>query len=215
MSFEITASPRESGNMHPGMTAIRSGLHLPPHSRLGARAIRPVVFLDRDGVLVRDVHYLRTASDVELFPGVESLRRLQDRFCLIVATNQSGVARGFFSEDTLLEIHASIAERLESCGVSVDAFYYCPHLDTATVAAYRRVCSCRKPKPGMLLQAAKDWGVPLGSSHLIGDSPRDVQAGSAAGLAGCFLLGDAPIDSLPCCRAGSLPEAVDLILEAH
>ncbi len=171
----------------------RPGLHIPRGSRLGGAAspgIRPAVFLDRDGILIRDVHYLRRASQIELLPGVGSLQALQDAYYLVIATNQSGVARGFLSEEHLLEIHGTLAAALATAGLKIDAIYYCPHLEGAAVSAYRTSCGCRKPAPGMLQQAASDWGIPLGASWLIGDSARDVEAGYAAGLAGNFLVSE-------------------------
>lgn len=195
------------------------GLHLPAHSRLSIGAIpsesMPAVFLDRDGVIVRDVHYLRRASQIEVLPGVASLSRLQQRFRLIVATNQSGVARGLFTEDDLLSIHSELVAHLEQAGVVIDAFYYCPHLDTPGIAPYRCSCRCRKPGIGMLAQAATDWLIPLQSSYLIGDSLRDVEAGRAAGLAGSILLGATGGKDGSGIEVRNLEEAVNRILEAQ
>ncbi len=174
-----------------GHNPPRPGLHLPLGSRFSGAAspaIRPAVFLDRDGVIVRDVHYLRRPSQIELLPGAGSLRSLQDAYYLVIATNQSGIARGYFSEDELVDIHGALAATLATAGVNIDAIYYCPHLETAAVPAYRTSCGCRKPAAGMLHQAAADWNIPLGASWLIGDSARDVDAGRAAGLAGSFLV---------------------------
>lgn len=197
------------------MTMVRSGLHLPPHSRLrqARRPVLPAVFLDRDGVLVRDVHYLRRAGDLKIVPDVEEMRKLQERFYLIVATNQSGIARGFLDEDTLLEIHSVLSGKLEAVGIVVDAFYYCPHLETGTVMRYRTACACRKPAPGMLLQAAEDWNLPLQFSYMIGDSGRDVEAGRAAGLAGNILLGASRHETAM--HAETLANAVDLLLQVQ
>ncbi len=208
--------PGSVGGAHPGLHF--PGLHLPAHSRLVPGAVcsenLPAVFLDRDGVIVRDVHYLRRAAQLELLPGVASLSRLQQRFRLIVATNQSGIARGLFTEDDLLSIHSELVVHLENAGVVIDAFYYCPHLDTAEIGPYRNACLCRKPGAGMLVQAAADWHIPLRSSYLIGDSLRDVQAGRAAGLAGSILLAASDEDSAPALPAHTLEEAVERILEA-
>jgi D-glycero-D-manno-heptose 1,7-bisphosphate phosphatase len=187
MSVEIAAEATAC------VTAPAPGLHLPVNSRLVALAretVSPIrlaaaVFLDRDGVLVRDVHYLRTPSQVEILPGVApALRALEERFYLIIATNQSGIARGFFTEADLLAIHAEIVLRLREAGARIDAFYYCPHLVG---------CDCRKPAPGLLLRAKADWGLDLAGSAMIGDSARDVEAGRAAGL-GTRILLDAETD---------------------
>lgn len=193
------------------------GLHLPANSRLAPgevpSEILPAVFLDRDGVIVRDVHYLRRAAQIELLPGIASLSRLQLRFRLIVATNQSGIARGLFSEDDLLSIHSELVVHLENAGVIIDAFYYCPHLDSAEIGPYHCDCLCRKPGAGMLVQAATDWHIPLRSSYLIGDSLRDVEAGRAAGLAGSILLGASDGGAAPGLRAHNLEQAIERILE--
>jgi D-glycero-D-manno-heptose 1,7-bisphosphate phosphatase len=175
-----------------GVAAVAPGLHLPTSSRLSRRELtgeRPAdqgsfpaaVFLDRDGVLIKDIHYLRTSSEVELLPGIgPPLRSLQECHYLIVATNQSGIARGYFSEGDLLSIHAEILHQLAMLGVLIDAFYYCPHLEG---------CNCRKPAAGMLYRASTEWSIDLARSALIGDAPRDVEAGRSAGLLQTILLG--------------------------
>jgi D-glycero-D-manno-heptose 1,7-bisphosphate phosphatase len=144
---------------------------------------RRAVFLDRDGVLIRDVNHLTSASQIEILPGVpEALRRLHDAgWTLIVATNQSVVARGLVTEDELREIHRALEERLRRCGATIDAVYYCPHHPHGAVARYRQVCDCRKPEPGLLLRAADELGVNLGASVMVGDTAADMQAGRRAG----------------------------------
>jgi D-glycero-D-manno-heptose 1,7-bisphosphate phosphatase len=159
-------------------------------SGAGTDGRKPAVFLDRDGVLVEDVGFLRRPSDVTILPGVaQALRSLASRFNLVVITNQSGIARGLFSEDDLLAIHQELAKRLANEGVAIDAYYYCPHLADGPVTVYSVDCECRKPKPGMLLQASWDFGLSLENSYMVGDSPRDVLAGQAAGTNG-IILGD-------------------------
>jgi D-glycero-D-manno-heptose 1,7-bisphosphate phosphatase len=114
---------------------------------------------------------------------------LQDKFYIVVVTNQSGVARGLLTEDDLMAIHLELVQRLAVEGVVLDALYYCPHLPEATVQAYQVECDCRKPKPGMLLQAKRDWGLDMAHSFMVGDSSRDIEAGCAAGVK-CILLND-------------------------
>lgn len=170
-------------------------LHLPIYgslsSRRGAgisRASRPAVFLDRDGVLVKDVHFLREPSDLKVLAGVaEALRMLQNRYYTIVVTNQSGIARGMFTEDRLLSIHSELVRQLFSEGAIIHSIYFCPHLPEAAVPDYQVECDCRKPEPGMLLRAAKDWNIDLSQSFLVGDSPRDIEAAHAAGVKGVLL----------------------------
>ena len=197
-------------------TACSAGLHLPANSRFLAAPCRPelqAIFLDRDGVLIRDVHYLRTPSQIELLPHLDRLGAVQDRFFLIVATNQSGIARDLLSEKDLCRIHSELLDRLARQSIRIDAFYYCPHLATATNPKYRADCLCRKPRAGLLHQAAMDWGIELKRSYLIGDSLRDVEAGNAAGIAQNILLGDrsCPGNRLNFRRACDLAAAVEII----
>ncbi len=160
------------------------------------------VFLDRDGVLIRDVHLLTRPEQVELFPCVpEALRRLdQAGFVMVVVTNQPVVARGLVSEAEVEAIHRFIARRLgELARPAPEAFYFCPHHPRATLARYRRACSCRKPAPGMLLQAAADLDLELARSFMIGDRMSDVAAGRFAGCRTVLLEtgkhAEAPIES--------------------
>jgi D-glycero-D-manno-heptose 1,7-bisphosphate phosphatase len=144
---------------------------------------RRALFLDRDGVLIRDVHHLTAASQIEILPGVpEALRRLrQNGWTVVVVTNQSVVARGLVTEEELEEIHQVLQERLSARGGPVDAIYYCPHHPQGAVARYRMVCDCRKPRPGLLLRAAEDLGIDLAASIMVGDTGTDIEAGRRAG----------------------------------
>ncbi|GAG11552.1 unnamed protein product, partial [marine sediment metagenome] len=141
------------------------------------------VFLDRDGTIVEDVGYLRATDDIRILPGAaEALTRLKEAgFLLLIVTNQSAVARGWLTEDAMLEIEREIERLLEREGAVVDGFYYCPHLPEGTVSRYARVCGCRKPQPGLLERAARGWDVNLARSYAVGDSERDVEAGRRAG----------------------------------
>jgi D-glycero-D-manno-heptose 1,7-bisphosphate phosphatase len=144
---------------------------------------RRAVFVDRDGVLIRDVKHLTSSAQIEILPGVpESLRRLRDAgWAVVVVTNQSVVARGMVTEDGLREIHRALAAQLRARGAALDGIYYCPHHPEGAVAAYRRVCDCRKPQPGLLLRAAADLGIDLGASVMVGDAASDIEAGRRAG----------------------------------
>lgn len=144
---------------------------------------RDAVFLDRDGTLIEEVHYLAHAAQVRLIPGAaDAIRRLNDLGVLVlVVTNQSGVARGYFPESRVAEIHERLSELLAETGAKIDAFYHCPHHPTEGVGEYRVACACRKPKPGMLLTAARDLDIDLARSWMIGDKPCDADAGRAAG----------------------------------
>jgi len=143
---------------------------------------REGVFLDRDGTLIDDVHYLSRIDQVQMLPGAaEALARLNTAGVLVVVvTNQAGVARGYFPEDRISEVHQHLNEVLAKFGASVDAYYYCPHHPDG-VGDYRQSCDCRKPKPGMLLTAAHDLDIDLTRSWMIGDKLSDIEAGAAAG----------------------------------
>jgi D-glycero-D-manno-heptose 1,7-bisphosphate phosphatase len=143
------------------------------------------VFLDRDGTIIEDPGYVDRPEKVCLLPGAaEAIRRLRDAgFRVVVASNQSGVARGYFDEAALAAVHDRLETLLRQGGTAIDGAYYCPFLDgpDATVEAYRRASDLRKPSPGMLLRAADDLELDLTRSWMIGDSPCDVEAGRRAG----------------------------------
>ena len=147
--------------------------------------------LDRDGVLNVDKDYLHRAEDVEWIPGVrEAIAWLNRQGCrVVVVTNQSGVARGYFTEEAVRELHDWMAAEVKKSGGEIAAFYYCPHLPGAAIKQYDVKCSCRKPKPGMILQALDDFNVRPGNAFLIGNSLRDVEAAAAAGVKGYLYTG--------------------------
>ncbi len=134
------------------------------------------VFLDRDGTIARDVHYCCRVEDFEILPTVPQAIRLlnENGFKVVVITNQSGIARGYFTEETLLLIHQIMQEELARCNARVDAIYFCPHHPDEG-------CLCRKPKPALLLRAAVEVNIDLTLSYMVGDGQMDVQAGKAAG----------------------------------
>lgn len=145
------------------------------------------VFLDRDGTINRYVGYLTNAEDFELLPGVaEAIRKINlSGYLAIVVTNQPSIARGELSYDGLDEIHKKMETLLGQQGAYVDHIYFCPHHPDkgfpGEVPSLKFKCSCRKPKPGMLLQAAEDFNIDLSASWMIGDDERDVGAGKNAG----------------------------------
>jgi D-glycero-D-manno-heptose 1,7-bisphosphate phosphatase len=141
------------------------------------------VFLDRDGTINRDVEYLSDPAELVLLPGAAAGIALANSRGLpvIVVTNQSGVARGPVTERRVEEIHSWLDGLLERLGARIDKYYVCPHHPTAGLLPYRRVCECRKPKPGMLLRAAREFRLNLSASVMIGDSVRDLEAGARAG----------------------------------
>jgi len=147
--------------------------------------------LDRDGVLNVDKAYLYKPETVEWVE--DSLKAIawlnRKGIKVAVGTNQSGVARGYFSESDVIKLHAWMQEEVQKAGGSISAFYYCPHLPGAPVKEYDRDCNCRKPKPGMILQALHDFGVKPENAFMAGDSPRDVEAAEAAGVRGYLFPG--------------------------
>lgn len=147
---------------------------------------RQAVFLDRDGVLIADVDVLRRPADIAVLDGVPQALSLLAKagYALVVVTNQTVVARGLLTEEELGELHTAVGERLRREGApDLDAIYVCPHHPNATVPAYRVDCECRKPKPGLLVKAARDLDLDLASSTFVGDRASDVVAGALAGCA--------------------------------
>lgn len=145
---------------------------------------RNVLFLDRDGVINVDVGYLSGPAQLEFIPGaIEAMKEAQTRgYDIIVVTNQSGVARGYYTEEDVQALHAEMSRRLEAEGVHILAYYYCPHHPEGTVEAYKKACDCRKPNPGMLTKAIEEWHVDVDGSFLVGDKPSDVEAAEAIGM---------------------------------
>jgi D-glycero-D-manno-heptose 1,7-bisphosphate phosphatase len=153
--------------------------------------LRKAVFLDRDGVINIDRHYLHRIEDFEFVPGAaQALFSLQAAdWALVVVTNQSGIARGLYTEADYERLTEHMHARLtKEAGVRLDAVLHCPHLPDAEVVAYRRDCDCRKPAPGMLLRAAALLGLDLAASVMIGDKHSDLLAGRAAGVGRCLLV---------------------------
>ncbi len=148
------------------------------------------VFLDRDGTVIRDREYLADPAGVELLKGaaagIKALR--QAGFMVIVATNQSGVARGFFTEQDIKRVNERMQELLAVEGAGLDGIYYCPHYPEGKVQEYVKVCYCRKPGPDMLFTAAQERNVDLFKSWVIGDKPTDIEFGFKQGLRTILVL---------------------------
>ena len=154
-------------------------------STLGALqgALRQGVFLDRDGTVIEEKHYLSRPEDVQLLPTAgETIARLNSlRIPVAVVTNQAGIARGYFPESRIAEVHARLDELLATFEARIDHYEYCPHHPTEGVGDYRIDCDCRKPKPGMLTRAARFLNIDLSQSLMIGDRLSDLEAGANAG----------------------------------
>lgn len=141
------------------------------------------ILLDRDGTLVRPRHYPSCPEDLELYDGIgpELVALQRAGFKLVVVTNQSGLARGYFSEADLRRMHDYLESELAALGVRLDGIYYCPHHPEGVIPGLAVRCDCRKPAPGMLVQAAADLNLNLYGSWFVGDILDDVEAGKRAG----------------------------------
>ena len=135
------------------------------------------IFLDRDGVINKEVSYLSNPDDFKLIEGSsEALRILKDLgYFLIIITNQAGVARGYYTEETLKEVHNKMIQILKQNSIELDDIFYCPHHPDFTGA-----CNCRKPNPGMILQAKDKYNINLKDSFMVGDTLNDIETGLAA-----------------------------------
>jgi D-glycero-D-manno-heptose 1,7-bisphosphate phosphatase len=150
---------------------------------------RPAVFLDRDGTMIEDVGYLERLDRVAWFPWTADAIRALNRAGLpvVVVTNQSGIARGFFTESFVDETHRHMTAVLAAGGARVDAYYYCPHYPSGTVAEYARRCDCRKPGRGLVDRAARDLNLDPARSFVVGDKWLDVELGRRIGGRGILV----------------------------
>ncbi|MBY0367961.1 MAG: HAD family hydrolase [Burkholderiaceae bacterium] len=150
--------------------------------------MRPAAFLDRDGVINIDHGYVYRWADFAYVPGaVDALRRLHAAgYALVIVTNQSGVARGYYDEAAVQTLHDALRQDLAAQGITLAAIEHCPHLPDGCVARYAIDCDCRKPAPGMILRSAQALGIDLGRSLMFGDKPSDVEAGQQAGVGRCI-----------------------------
>lgn len=146
---------------------------------MGKEQKRPAVFLDRDGVLIKEKSYVSSVKDMEIFPyAAECVRQIHEKgYYAIVITNQSGVARGLFTEEELAKMNDCLIRE-----TSVDAVYYCPHHPDGEIKEYRKICSCRKPGTGMLEAAKKDFAIDMQRSWFVGDRAGDILTGKRAGI---------------------------------
>ena len=140
---------------------------------------KPALFLDRDGVLTEEIGYITSVEDMHIFSyAAECIRQIHEKgYYAIVITNQSGVARGLFAEDTLKDMNAFLKEM-----TGVDAIYYCPHHPDGVVEQYRKICKCRKPEIGLLEQACMDYDIDMNRSYMVGDRASDILTGQRAGI---------------------------------
>ena len=163
-----------------------------PDSLEGARRdllsvrTRPAAFLDRDGVINVDRGYTHRTQDLVFIDGAaQAIKTLNDAgYYTIVVSNQAGIARGYYSEAQAQAFNGALRDRLMDAGAHIDAIYFCPHHPDGVVPAFAHACACRKPQPGLLLQAAQEWPIDLKRSFLIGDMASDIEAARAFGISG-------------------------------
>ena len=148
--------------------------------------MKPAAFFDRDGVLNVDKHYICQPEDLTWIAGAQDAVALLNRldYYVFVVTNQSGVARGFYRSEQVEALHCFMQQQLHAVGAKIDAFYYCPHHPD-----HGGPCACRKPQPGMILQAMREYPVNRDRSFLIGDKQSDLQAAVNAGISGYLFSG--------------------------
>lgn len=155
---------------------------------------RPAVFFDRDGVLNVDHGYTYRQQDFTWIPGaLHTIRYFNELgYLVFVVTNQSGIARGYYTEQDVHALHEFMKQEVAKNDGHIDAFYYCPHHIQGKVPQYSLACNCRKPAPGMLLTAITDWDVAVEASVMIGDKISDIQAAEAVGIKG-YLFEDSDL----------------------
>lgn len=184
--------------------------------------LNKAAFIDRDGVINEEREYVHRISDFVLLPGAITglLKLKQADYKLIVVTNQSGIGRNLYSERDFQILTLHMKNMLRHNGVQLDGVYYCPHHPIHGVGEYKATCACRKPLPGMLLQAAVEHNINLSRSVLIGDKLTDIQAGQAAGVKASILvrtghnLSESDIDNADACVL-NLKLAAEWILEHY
>jgi D-glycero-D-manno-heptose 1,7-bisphosphate phosphatase len=192
-------------------------------SAIGNR--QSAIFIDRDGTINEDIGYVSSPGQLMIYPWAAEAIRLINESGLkaIVITNQSGVARRLYTEDTLSAIHDRLQSELRRAGAQIDGIYYCPHHPEIGDAPYRMACQCRKPGPGMLKQAALEHGIDLARSYVIGDKASDINLATGAGARGALVLTGYGRETIgnrerwpcePAIIADDLLEAVKLILDS-
>lgn len=164
------------------------------------------VFLDRDGTINVDKNYLYRKEDFELLPHtIEALRLLQNAgFLLVVITNQSGIARGYYTEEQFMKLNQWMIEHFRTKGITIDAVYYCPHHPQAKIEKYRRNCNCRKPKTELFEAAVIDLNIDLAKSFAIGDRLRDCCICQKSNCRGFVIGNTESLDTIKKIKSGDI-----------
>jgi D-glycero-D-manno-heptose 1,7-bisphosphate phosphatase len=174
----------------------------------------PAIFMDRDGTLSHEVGYVNHPSRFRLFPYAVDAVRLINRggFRAVLVTNQAGVARGYFPESVIHEVHAGLQAALADGGARLDGIYYCPHHPSAGEPPYRLDCDCRKPRPGLVQRAAAELGIDLARSYVVGDRLGDLQLAWNVGARGVLVKSGYGLGELTY-HAPRWPRPPDLVAE--
>ncbi len=151
--------------------------------------MRPAIFMDRDGTLSHEVGYVNHVSRFRLFPWSVEAVKLANRagWLAVVVTNQAGVARGYFPESVIHEVHGALGRAMAEGGARLDAVYFCPHHPSVGEPPYRQDCDCRKPRPGLLKRAEKELGADLSRSWVVGDREGDLKLAWKVGARGALV----------------------------
>lgn len=176
------------------------------------------IFLDRDGTILVDKHYLFKIEDLEFLPNaIEGLKKLQQAGCkFIIVTNQAGIAKGIYNEGQYFKFREEMHRRLKEKGIFIDAEYFCPHHVKGVIEKYKINCECRKPKPGLVKEVAAKFGINLSDSFFIGDKDCDIKL--SKNCMGKIILinnGQYTITSNPDFTVRNLDEAADIILNLN
>lgn len=186
---------------------------------MAEHGLRRAAFIDRDGVINRELHHVHRVEDFHVLPGVvQGLRMLAaGGYALVVVTNQGGIAKGLYTPEQYESLTAHMRQWFQAHEVEFDGIYHCPHHPGGTVAQWAVACTCRKPEPGMILQASRELGLDLAGSAMVGDKVSDIEAGRRAGVgrlvlveSGHALPADTSADAHH--RCAGLPDAAYWIL---
>ncbi len=175
---------------------------------------RPAVFLDRDGTMIEEVGYLSRWDAFQWYPWTIDAVRLLNRagFLVCVVTNQGGIGLGLFSEAFVHDVHRAMEKDLDAAGAKVDGWFYCPHHPRATIDARRIDCDCRKPRPGLVLQAAQQFDIDLSRSFVVGDKVTDLGVATAVGARAVLVRSGHGEEALSR-YAGAMPDGAHVATE--